>query len=728
MATKEGFAAGTASGVVVPPERPVRLVLQTLGRVAGRVVDEEGSAVADAEVGGYVQLGSEGSAASMTASRSLDNVVSDAAGRFELAEVPAGRVELFARTPAGAMAEGTSFDLPVGGSREDVELRVLATGIVAGHVLDPDGRPAVGATIVCINNQDTEDRAFRVTSSDGDGRFRLPGVRPGKRQLTAQLPPYRLTRRDVDVPEGEVSVEITLERGLAVRGVVVDAGGEPVADVRVGVVGGTDERGAPWPTTDGSGRFETSGLAPGTYRVIASKEGYPRSELPEPITLLDADVDGIVLRLEGGGAVFGTLRGIEFDDLADASVMARGAGGFARSSVDYNAGYRLEGLADGDWQVTATVESTGKRASGMATVGPGAREVELDLEFGSGFTLSGRVIRRGEPVSGAYVVASGTGFGGSPRGTTLGDGSFRLEGLSAGIYRVSASDPLGGGSAETTVAIEDDTEVDLTLAAARLEGAVVSSLDRAPIRGATVSLIRSEADPSPTLWRPKLSGTTDVEGAYRLADVALGSYRVTVRAEGFAAAEGTYEVRSEDQADRIDFALDPNEGATLRVRLWTGSPASELWVAGLDPSGRIAWNLSATCDAEGVARITTLPPGEHRLLVGASGAATAEGTVVSPGGELDLFLPQPGLVRLSAPTVAARDALLAVSAVDAAGTPYRILGPIGSRGEQNLWVARGLEMQLPPGRWTLSATGPDGVSLSAQVTVSAGSRTIAELR
>ena len=89
---------------------------------------------------------------------------------------------------------------------------------------------------------------------------------------------------------------------------------------------------------------------------------------------------------------------------------------------------------------------------------------------------------------------------------------------------------------------------------------------------------------------------------------------------------------------------------------------------------------SATCDAKGVARITTLPPGEHRLLVGASGAATAEGTVVSPGGELDLFLPQPGLVRLSAPTVAARDALLAVSAVDAAGTPYRILGPIGSRG------------------------------------------------
>ena len=160
------------------------------------------------------------------------------------------------------------------------------TAEIRGRVTDSEtGRPLPRAmvTIACFDkNVDN-----KIVVTDDQGAFRFTGLPAGRYSGMVMPGGYRGTHLDqglrrgpgsqFDVGAGEiVRIDVALPRALAVNVRVVDAFGDPLADVRVSVTEvGTK---MPWTgsyrhTTDDRGNIRVFGLAPGRYVICAEVHG-----------------------------------------------------------------------------------------------------------------------------------------------------------------------------------------------------------------------------------------------------------------------------------------------------------------------------------------------------------------------------------------------------------------------------------------------------------------------
>ena len=146
----------------------------------------------------------------------------------------------------------------------------LPRGIaVSGTVVDPDGNPVAGASVVLSGPASAPPPKVVEVSvkSDASGRFATKVSGAGRYQLTTD-------RRDltngraaaVDVPaQGRSDLVARVVPRAAIRGIVVDLGSKPVAGARVSLADGT----VPPVVTDASGRFAIENVA-GTVDIIAN--------------------------------------------------------------------------------------------------------------------------------------------------------------------------------------------------------------------------------------------------------------------------------------------------------------------------------------------------------------------------------------------------------------------------------------------------------------------------
>ena len=121
-------------------------------------------------------------------------------GRFEIARVPPGS-HLVAAVAAG-YAVGTAgqrhpTDTPTlvefqSRAILSVEIRLTPLGVITGTILDEQGQPAVSAEVVAARTQ-TRDGCNRGcrTVTDGEGRYRLTGLRDGRYHVMAIAPASR---------------------------------------------------------------------------------------------------------------------------------------------------------------------------------------------------------------------------------------------------------------------------------------------------------------------------------------------------------------------------------------------------------------------------------------------------------------------------------------------------------------------------------------------------------
>jgi protocatechuate 3,4-dioxygenase beta subunit len=721
----EGYAPRSLSAVDVPSE-PLRVVLAPGSRLAGRVVDEQGKAVAEAAV----RTGKSG-ASMMFGGRSMlmgEFAFTDESGEFDFRNLEAGTLTVGAEAQGYLQAERSGIELAAGSEVTGIELVLRKGAVVTGQVLGADGRPAAGAAVQLAEG-DGPSLSMTQATADGDGQYRLEGVEPGQRAFAAEHKDFQRSVRDLEVRSGENRLDFRLGGGHPVAGRVVDTAGQPIAGADV-TLAQADFSSPPQQARSGAdGAFRLDNVGEGDYSLQASHTGYSSAQIQD--LRIAGPMEGLEVRLGRGAAIRGKISGVDFPDLPKLQIVAfsQAQKAMQRGEADFRSEYRIDGVAPGEWEVMASLSDSGRQTQGKVTVEEGGEAV-LDLDLSeSGLTLSGRVTRRGgEPVADLRISVQSETQKASGSGLTNHEGAFRISGLKPGTYKLDAFS-MRGTSYEQTVELTADQEIAIELPDWRVSGRVVDAADDSAVEGAVVSL--EPADPSAATARPYMLRTganSDSAGAFTLTEVPEGSFRLVARKDGYSPTEIALDIRAGAATENLRLALTATQGLILMPTASTGIP-STVSIALLDGTGKTVLTQSYPVADEGRARISEAPPGRWTLLVAGGASATASLEVTVPGPPVPVALPPATKLRVTVPDLAGSTALGKATVLGGNGQPYRWLR-FGFLGPAESTVVDGQAVldNLPPGAWRIVVTAPDGRTWQGTATTAPGAEAAVVLK
>lgn len=284
-------------------------------------------------------------------------VTTDAEGRFELRDLPAGRWELTAakggyvslrygqRRPFEA---GRPLELADGQVVQQVNFALPRGAVIAGRVLDEFGDPVAGARVQALRYQLSQGtrrltQTGMVAQTDDTGGFRLYGLMPGDYYVSALLralpaddsadatgyaPTYYPGTGSVTEAqpvalgvseEATISFALQAVRTARVAGSAVTSTGVPLSNGMVMLLAPDGAGGGPLAFGAGNrirqdGTFTLSNVAPGAYTLMASsggpglRGGGGEIELGTlPITVAGDDVTGVTVVTGRGATVTGVV-------------------------------------------------------------------------------------------------------------------------------------------------------------------------------------------------------------------------------------------------------------------------------------------------------------------------------------------------------------------------------------------------------------------------------------
>ena len=640
-------------------------VLEPGVTLQGRVVDERGHGVADAEVipdpYGMGFIGPGGTR-------------SDAQGFFVLADQPrVGELQLSARGEGFASVTAQLVKLPPQGL---VEVKVRRTRSLDGRVLAREsGEPVAGARIGASRRVERGvggvmrmSSAMQVAEAESDeaGRFRLDGLAPTELTVYVEGRGFRSRSIEVDLGSDSAPRELTVvvERGLAIRGSVTDATGAPFAGAGISAMpaeggGGSTASFAPDTVRTGpDGRFEIAGLAVGRWQLTAEADGGLRAQ-----EVVEAGADDVELRLAGGGAVRGrvTTPGGTLPD--DARVSAWGAAGWSgEQALPGNGSFEFADVPAGTARVSARAKGLAGSWKAVQVASGAVTEVELALEAGG--VVRGRIRGLSQEQLGRCNV-SGGGAGASPAA----DGTFTLEGVRPGRAEVSASLFPEGLYRSVPVEIADiavPVEVEIDFA----RGIAISgSVRRAgkAARGLAVQVAAAGG-------RGVMTTVTDEAGGYEVNGLEPGTLTVSVTDDrGRTLASRAVAAESDT---RVDLEIPAGELAGRVVAAGSREPIVDARVTARLQGEELARNASTGDD--GSFRLEEMPDGSYLVRAEASGYGAAEvGASLSMGRAREVTLEVP----------AEQGLVLAVRQPDGSVPSDLFIQPMrGGRVEDGVWA------------------------------------------
>lgn len=554
----------------------------------------------------------------------------DAEGYFEAPDLAAGRYDLEASASGFSRGTARGIEVPEGAGEMDLGALILAPGIdLEGAVADSQGQPIEG---VDIFSQAADDRrsplsAFlrggegATTQSDAEGRFVIPDGAAGDRlTITATKEGYvSQSARSISLPS-EQRLKIVLQTASKVTGRVVDAEGVPLEGVLVdaspeeksaaGRFRSFDRQQQP---TGVDGYFEVPGVQPGPTMLRAQKSGFKSLQLGGFEVPADRPLQDVELRMVAGADLEGTLTDADGEPVGGVMIMVLASGtnmvdgGFGQTDGDGK--FLLSGLPLGSFTATARGEGL-NRASKNVTIEAGRNKV--DLQFARSASVSGTVYDDGgRPLQGARINLAPQErrnyLGGQSAVDSREDGTFTIDSVPAGRYRMSAS-KKGYGSRQLDEPVEV-TEAPVVGLQIRLGGG-------ASITGRILGLAYEEMNRVEVTAFSAGGEVTqpDFEGKYRVDHLPPGPMSVEARLEGSSRSVRQAATLEEGQQEVV-IDLEFVDGFELKGTVYrTGEPEANAPVS--LSSTRGSHGARVTTTADGTFRFEGLSEGGYYLQVG----------------------------------------------------------------------------------------------------------------
>lgn len=597
-----------------------------LESLTGFVVREDGTSAAGARVQA-VRIRSLDGVLKPEAYASF-NTQSDGRGFFAFDHLPAGNYSLTAALEgfAGSVeAFAASRNSHPRGNPRDYEIVLGSAGTIAGRVVDPDGAPIAGARVMPRSLP-----AFQV-KTDNEGRFEIKHLLEDMHTLFAVAPGWAVCTKS-GVVTGSEDVEMTLTRGGSIHG-SVRLDGEPRQGVSVTASSWSYNRDFPVDAITGfDGSYILGPLAKERYNLTIAVKGY--SAPPQlSINLEEGEtLEGIDFDLEPNGSLSGRVTDKKSGEpLASVWVTAKreiaGLFGFLPSSrfsdnntrTDGEGRYSLNSLPAGDYNLAVqragdyatrkwnqgeviVVESGETRGGLDFQLEKGARAL-INIRTESGAAITNAMISLyPSDKSNRFMFAPGLPTTG-PVPEKIGDGSYEVRGLDAGLYRCIV-DRRGWCRKEESLNVDPEEEslrLDVVLSPSlTLTGRVVDPSGTG-IEGAFLNFSNDS------------KGITDEKGGFLVHDVSPGRQYVSIRAEGFLRFSKRFQLETTDEP--LEFTLKRAGSHFLagRIKDDQGKPLAhvEIRISQGDQENRLSKTL--TSKEDGTFSVDGLMEGKVRL-------------------------------------------------------------------------------------------------------------------
>ncbi|MCY1043827.1 carboxypeptidase-like regulatory domain-containing protein [Corallococcus sp. bb12-1] len=573
------------------PLEPVTLARAS--RLAGRVVAVDGSPAA----GLLVLLDGD------TALATEQVTTTDGAGRFTFDDVP----ELPHQLNVGTVQLGAFATLTVTPPAQDVVLQLQPGVYVDGTVSDDTGRPIAGAKVSTFREDGGPVSAEATTVTSASGRYRLGPVRAGPHTFKLEAAHHLdMEVENQSLDRGQGPLDFTLDRAASAEGTVVDAEGQPLAGISLGLhYCGDRGRGCPpddVTLTDADGHFVLDAPQADSYWIIAEGDAFIPSahQVQAPSTSLrlvmsrGASVSGHVTDAQGLPVRHASIRLVREEEEADEGDDTEGAG--TRYGETEGPGtFLLQGLRPGRYVLEATVSREWMNERVSQPIELQEREqLDVPLRLEEGRTLSGVVVDgTGQPLADVLISAKtpedddawnqfDEGIGSVPAlaGIRSGpDGRFILRHLTAPRYSLDAylqdhifrEERSQGGTfdaEEQRFWVEAQAEqVRLVLVRYdHLKGRLVDP------DGKAITTFRAIGDSNFQAMEPE----TQDDGTFTIPVTGSGTHALTLKAPGFAPLHQT--ATWEEGVDVELGTLTLPRPWTLRLHLRdeeTGAPVTQ---------------------------------------------------------------------------------------------------------------------------------------------------------
>lgn len=359
----------------------------------------------------------------------------------------------------------------------------LRTGVIAGKVVDTQGKPLEGFTVRAqIGSLQSQPIIFGGALSQRDGSYQIIGLNTGVYDL------------EVAVPGWASRLLQATSRGVARFG----------NNVTSFVSAGND--------------FTATKLPPGSISgKVTEKDG--------TTPIVGATVTAKIVADEQGNPI----------------VLPPGIPSTYTATTGGDGTYRIEGLPNATYEVTASAPQHSSDTKTGVVVRPGQETTGVDFQLpGEPGTINGQVVdaATNQGIANALVeVLSGNNV--IKTATTDAQGNFTISEVPVGTYAVRASAPNYKPNTVTGVQVPTAGTVTVTIALSRAQPGSISGrvtrVDGTPVGGVRVEVVQPATGEVVASTTTDAAFTTvgDYQRNYLITNVPLGTYNVRVSAPGF---------------------------------------------------------------------------------------------------------------------------------------------------------------------------------------------------